>query len=82
MADSTRSPQPHSGQRGRAELRFGTLRLLPIALAAEAQAHSVQLLNRILADTTILYAMYKKHQWLVAGPTFHQLPRRQSPAAQ
>jgi starvation-inducible DNA-binding protein len=34
---------------------------------------SVQLLNGILADTTILYALYKKHHWLVSGPTFYQL---------
>jgi starvation-inducible DNA-binding protein len=29
--------------------------------------------NGILADTTILYALYKKHHWLVSGPTFYQL---------
>ena len=69
----TISPQPHLGQRGKEVQRFGTLRLLPIALAAEARAESAQLLNQILADTTILYAMYKKHHWLVAGPTFYQL---------
>ena len=34
---------------------------------------SCQLLNEILADTMILYALYKKHHWLVAGPTFYQL---------
>ncbi|HEY0444327.1 MAG TPA: DNA starvation/stationary phase protection protein [Candidatus Limnocylindrales bacterium] len=53
--------------------KFGTLRLLPIALSAEARGESAQLLNGILADTMILYAMYKKHHWLVAGPTFYQL---------
>jgi starvation-inducible DNA-binding protein len=47
--------------------------LLPIALSAEARGESAQLLNQILADTTILYALYKKHHWLVAGPTFYQL---------
>ena len=30
-------------------------------------------MNFILADTMILYAMYKKFHWLVAGPTFYQL---------
>ncbi len=30
-------------------------------------------LNRILADTMILFALYKKHDWLMAGPTFYQL---------
>jgi starvation-inducible DNA-binding protein len=67
------SPQPHLGQRGRVVQEFGTLRLLPIALSAEARGESAQLLNRILADTTILYALYKKHHWNVAGPTFYQL---------
>src|SRR3954447_17844225 len=68
-----RSPQPRLGQRAPEIQRYGTLRLVPIALAAEARAQSVGLLNEILADTTILYAMYKKHHWLVAGPTFYQL---------
>jgi starvation-inducible DNA-binding protein len=39
----------------------------------EARNKSAEALNRILADSTILYAMYKKHHWLVAGPTFYQL---------
>jgi len=67
------SPRPHIAQRGREVQRFGTLRVLPIALSSEARASSAQLVNRILADTTILYALYKKHHWLVAGPTFYQL---------
>ena len=46
---------------------------MPIALPAKARAQSAELLNGILADTTILYAMYKKHHWLVSGPTFYQL---------
>src|SRR6266404_4634608 len=45
----------------------------PIAGSAEARGQSAQILNGILADTTILYALYKKHHWLVAGPTFYQL---------
>jgi starvation-inducible DNA-binding protein len=68
-----RSPQPRLGQRAPELQKFGTLRLLPIALSAEARGQSSQLLNEILADTTILYALYKKHHWLVAGPTFYQL---------
>jgi starvation-inducible DNA-binding protein len=73
MAIQTRSPQPHLGQRGKEVQRFGTLRLQPIALAVEARAESAQLLNRILADSTILHSLYKKHHWVVAGPTFYQL---------
>jgi starvation-inducible DNA-binding protein len=68
-----RSPQPRLGQRAPELQKFGSLRLLPIALSAEARGQSAQLLNEILADTTILYALYKKHHWLVAGPTFYQL---------
>lgn len=67
------SPQPRLRQRGKEVQRFGALRLQPIALSAEARGESAQLLNRILADTTILYALYKKHHWVVAGPTFYQL---------
>ena len=67
------SPQPHFAQRGQEVQRFGSVRLVPIALSAEARTESAQLLNRILADTSILYALYKKSHWLVAGPTFYQL---------
>jgi starvation-inducible DNA-binding protein len=35
--------------------------------------YSCQRLNRISADTQILYALYKKHHWLVRGHTFYQL---------
>ena len=58
---------------GKEVQRFGTIRLVPIALSEEARAESVQLLNQILADTKVLHPMYKKHHWLVAGPTFYQL---------
>ena len=72
-AGRTLSPQPRLGQHGHEVQPFGTLRLVPIALSAEARVESVQILNGILADTTILYALYKKHHWLVSGPTFYQL---------
>jgi starvation-inducible DNA-binding protein len=68
-----RSPQPRLGQYGKEVQRYGTLRLLPIGLAAQARTESADLLNRILADTNILYAMYKKNHWNVSGPTFYQL---------
>jgi starvation-inducible DNA-binding protein len=67
------SPEPRFAELGREVQRFGALRLLPIALSAEARGESCQVLNGILADTMILYALYKKHHWLVAGPTFYQL---------
>jgi starvation-inducible DNA-binding protein len=67
------SPEPRFARTGAEIQQFGSLRLLPIALAAEARMASCQMLNEILADTMILYALYKKHHWLVAGPTFYQL---------
>jgi starvation-inducible DNA-binding protein len=67
------SPEPRLATLGEEVQRFGSVRLLPIALAAEARSESGQILNEILADTMILYALYKKHHWLVAGPTFYQL---------
>jgi len=73
MTTTSYSPQPRLAQRGREVQEFGTLRLVPIALSAEARAESTMLLNQILADSNILYALYKKHHWLVAGPTFYQL---------
>ena len=67
------SPEPRLAPTGEEIQHFGSLRLLPIALAAEARMASCQIVNEILADTMILYALYKKHHWLVAGPTFYQL---------
>src|SRR5213593_2722566 len=71
--DRRRSPEILPGKLGVEIQRFGALRLAPLALSAEARGESAQLLNVILADSMILYAMYKKHHWLVAGPTFYQL---------
>jgi starvation-inducible DNA-binding protein len=67
------SPEPRLAPLGREVQKFGSLRLLPIALSSEARGESCQILNGILADTMILYSLYKKHHWLVAGPTFYQL---------
>ena len=73
-ADGRRlSPEPMLSTPSGEVQRFGTLRSLPIALDAKARAVNADLLNEILADTTILYALYKKHHWLVAGPTFYEL---------
>lgn len=67
------SPEPRLAPKGEELQRFGSLRFLPIALPREARTESCRLLNEILADTMIIYALYKKHHWLVAGPTFYQL---------
>ena len=72
-ADARRSPEPHLGQRAPEIQQYGTLRALPIALPERVRASSCEALNGILADTMILYSLYKKHHWLVAGPTFYQL---------
>jgi starvation-inducible DNA-binding protein len=72
-SEAVASPEPRLADMGGEVQRFGALRLLPIALSAEARQESCQLLNGILADTMILHALYKKHHWLVAGPTFYQL---------
>jgi len=74
-ADLQRVPssQPQLYQHGQIIQEFGTLRLLPIALAHDARLQSCQLLNQILADTMILYSLYKKHHWQMRGPTFYQL---------
>ena len=68
-----RSASPQYARLGVEVQRFGTLRDLPIALEDKARKESCTALNEILADSTILYALYKKHHWNVAGPTFYQL---------
>lgn len=67
------SPDPKLSLRAPEIQRFGTLRVLPIGLPDKARMSSCRLLNEILADTMVLYNLYKKHHWLVAGPTFYQL---------
>ncbi len=52
---------------------FGTLRNLPLVLDANSRRQSCELINQILADSIILYNLYKKHHWLMRGPTFYQL---------
>lgn len=70
---SAHGSQPLLYQHGQAIQEYGAVRLLPIALAHDARVQSSQLLNQILADTMILYSLYKKHHWQMRGPTFYQL---------
>ncbi len=65
--------QPILHQHGREIQPFGTLRNLPIALPTLARSESCEQLNQILADSLILYSLYKKHHWLMRGHTFYQL---------
>src|SRR6202171_5547547 len=52
---------------------FDTVRDFLVGLARDTWLHSCKRLNQILADTQILYALYKKHHWLMRGATFYQL---------
>ena len=70
---SDNSSQPWLHQQGHEVQRFGTVRQFPLGLSFEARTDSCQRLNHILADSQILYALYKKHHWLMRGPTFYQL---------
>jgi starvation-inducible DNA-binding protein len=72
-ADVHQSSQPLLHQHGVEIQKFGDVLLMPIALAHDARLESAQLLNHILADTSILYSLYKKHHWLMRGHTFYQL---------
>jgi starvation-inducible DNA-binding protein len=67
------SSQPWLHQEGREIQAFGTVRQLPLGLSHDVRLYSCQRLNQILADTQILYALYKKHHWLMRGATFYQL---------
>jgi starvation-inducible DNA-binding protein len=72
-AAKKKGSQPWLHQQGREIQRFGTIRQFPIALPADARMYSCERLNQVLADTQILFALYKKHHWLMRGPTFYQL---------
>jgi len=52
---------------------FGELVDRPIHLEEDDRKTSCELMNGVLADTQILYALYKKHHWLMRGHTFYQL---------
>jgi starvation-inducible DNA-binding protein len=65
--------QPWLHQHGVQIQEFGTVRQFPLGLSYEARLYSCQRLNRVLADSQILYALYKKHHWLMRGATFYQL---------
>ncbi|MEU9204757.1 DNA starvation/stationary phase protection protein [Streptomyces sp. NPDC048332] len=67
------SSQPRLHQKGEVIQEFGTVKQFPIGLSYEARMYSCQRLNKALADTQILYGLYKKHHWLMRGATFYQL---------
>ncbi|MFB7505624.1 DNA starvation/stationary phase protection protein, partial [Streptomyces broussonetiae] len=57
------SSQPWLHQKGAVIQEFGTVKQFPVALSFEARMYSSQRLNKVLADTQILYGLYKKHHW-------------------
>ncbi|MBW4445224.1 MAG: DNA starvation/stationary phase protection protein [Plectolyngbya sp. WJT66-NPBG17] len=65
--------QPLLHQHGYEIQQYGTLRDLPIVLNPNVRNESCTLVNQILADTIVLYHIYKKHHWLMRGHTFYQL---------
>jgi starvation-inducible DNA-binding protein len=67
------SSQPWLHQRSKEVQEFGTVLQFPLALSYDARMYSCERLNQVLADTQILYNLYKKHHWLMRGPTFYQL---------
>lgn len=71
--NTTRSSQPWLHVDGTEIQEFGTMRMFPLGLSRDAREYSCQRLNQILADSQILYSHYKKHHWLMRGPTFYQL---------
>ena len=73
QAARPRGSQPWLHQKGVEVQEFGTVRQFPVGLSYDSRMYSCQRLNQTLADTQILYALYKKHHWLMRGPTFYQL---------
>ncbi|SDT43286.1 starvation-inducible DNA-binding protein [Streptomyces sp. TLI_053] len=67
------SGQPRLHRHGPEIQEFGTVTRLPIALSHDARQYSAQRLNRALANTQFLYALYKKYHWGMRGATAYQL---------
>ena len=65
---------PHWHERATEIQKYGTVvQDLPHRLDSKVRAAMTSQLNQLLADSTALRDMYKKHHWQVAGPTFYQL---------
>jgi len=70
---TAKGSQPWLHQHGVEIQAFGTVRQFPLGLSHDTRLYSCERLNQILCDLQILYALYKKHHWLMRGPTFYQL---------
>ena len=68
------SSQPWLHQHGGGEIQtFGTVKQFPLGLSYDARMYAAERLNQTLADTQVLYNLYKKCHWNVRGATFYQL---------
>jgi len=68
------SVAPHWHAHAKEIQKYGTVvQDIPHPLSADVRADMVGKLNQLLADSSALRDMYKKHHWQVSGPTFYQL---------
>lgn len=65
--------QPLYPKLGKEIQTFGQMISIPLGLDERVCEASAKALNQILADTSTLRDLYKKHHWQVSGPTFYQL---------
>jgi starvation-inducible DNA-binding protein len=70
---SEASDKPGGERRAAPTQSFNDLADMRIALARNARAESVAVLNQVLADTMTLRDLYRKHHWQTSGATFYQL---------
>ncbi|KIF67869.1 DNA polymerase [Streptomyces sp. AcH 505] len=73
QSKSTPGSQPWLHQQSGVIQEFGTVKQFPVGLSYDARMYSCQRLAQVLADTQMLYSLYKKHHWLMRGATFYQL---------
>ncbi len=65
---------PHWHAKAKEIQKFGEVtKDLPHPLDEKVRSKMVAKLNQLLADSSALRDMYKKHHWQVSGPTFYQL---------
>ena len=70
--DASVAPNWHA--HAKAIQKFGAvIEDMPHPLDGKVRTQMVEKLNQLLADSSALRDMYKKHHWQVAGPTFYQL---------
>jgi starvation-inducible DNA-binding protein len=65
---------PHWHAKAKEIQKYGEVtKDLPHPLDEKIRSKMVSKLNQLLADSSALRDMYKKHHWQVSGPTFYQL---------